>query len=313
MQKQTFATILSVLAAVFLVITAVHAVTTIGNNVSVGGSFTASGAGIGTTTPIRAVEIFNASSPQLRLSQGNNRFLDITASTTGDILIRNNVGKILQTDNTNYNTYFGVLTGENDSGTYNVGFGGNTLSSNTTGEQNTGLGGGTLSLNTEGNYNTAVGSYSMYYHTTGDSNVAIGRQSLVNNTIGNYNVVIGDEAGTDNVEGDGNIFLGFQAGCNETGSNKLYINNGCSVAPLIKGDFDTGVLLINSKLGVGSSTVAPLGNFQVLVAASTTAYIGSATFSGCLVLGDSDKGGLTYITALNGVLTATTTKPSICQ
>lgn len=54
---------------------------------------------------------------------------------------------------------------------------------------------------------------------------------------------------------------------------------------------------------------------------NTTLYIGGADFNfppstktkGCLVMGDSDGDGVTYITVNDGVLTASATKPSICQ
>jgi hypothetical protein len=47
--------------------------------------------------------------------------------------------------------------------------------------------------------------------------------------------------------------------------------------------------------------------------ANTTIYVGSSVKSGCLVLGDSDGVGVTYITANDGVLTASTVKPAICD
>ena len=46
---------------------------------------------------------------------------------------------------------------------------------------------------------------------------------------------------------------------------------------------------------------------------NSTIYVGSALKTGCIVLGDSDGDGVTYITANNGVLSATAAKPSICQ
>jgi hypothetical protein len=49
----------------------------------------------------------------------------------------------------------------------------------------------------------------------------------------------------------GNIFLGFKAGYNETGDNKLYIENSNSATPLIYGEFDNDILTVNGKLGIG--------------------------------------------------------------
>lgn len=46
---------------------------------------------------------------------------------------------------------------------------------------------------------------------------------------------------------------------------------------------------------------------------NSTIYVGSSVKSGCIALGDSDGSGVTYVTANDGVLTASTTKPSVCQ
>ena len=46
---------------------------------------------------------------------------------------------------------------------------------------------------------------------------------------------------------------------------------------------------------------------------NSTIYVGSSVKSGCIAMGDSDSSGVTYITANDGVLTASTTKPSTCQ
>jgi hypothetical protein len=39
----------------------------------------------------------------------------------------------------------------------------------------------------------------------------------------------------------------------------------------------------------------------------------SSVKSGCIAMGDSDGSGVTYITANDGVLSASATKPSTCQ
>lgn len=46
---------------------------------------------------------------------------------------------------------------------------------------------------------------------------------------------------------------------------------------------------------------------------NSTIYVGSSTDSGCIALGDSDGAGVTYVTANDGILMASFTKPSICQ
>ena len=51
--------------------------------------------------------------------------------------------------------------------------------------------------------------------------------------------------------GSGNLFLGNLAGYYETESNKLYIDNSATSAPLIYGDFSKNELTVNGKLGIG--------------------------------------------------------------
>jgi len=69
-------------------------------------------------------------------------------------------------------------------------------------------------------------------------------------TTGNNNTFIGLGAGFSNRTGTGNIFLGFTAGYNETGSNKLYIDNSHTSTPLIYGEFYNKILTINGNLRV---------------------------------------------------------------
>ena len=79
-------------------------------------------------------------------------------------------------------------------------------------------------------------------------------------------------------------------------------------------NIDSGTLFIdgaNDQIGIGTSTVS--GDLQVIDNASSTIYLGDATHSGCIVMGDSDSGGVTYVTALDGTLSATTTKPAVCK
>ena len=47
-----------------------------------------------------------------------------------------------------------------------------------------------------------------------------------------------------------NVFLGNGAGKYELGSNKLYISNDDSTNPLIKGEFDTGIINISHVLNL---------------------------------------------------------------
>ena len=42
------------------------------------------------------------------------------------------------------------------------------------------------------------------------------------------------------------IFLGFNSGYNESGSDKLYIDNSTTASPLIYGDFSNNLIRINN-------------------------------------------------------------------
>ena len=73
----------------------------------------------------------------------------------------------------------------------------------------------------------------------------------------------------------------------------------------------TNGLIVSGDVGIGTS--APSTTLQV-AGVSSTVRIGSASLTGCLELGNSDgSGGINYITVLNGVLSATTTKPNNCE
>ena len=83
----------------------------------------------------------------------------------------------------------------------------------------------------------------MENNTTGNGSIAIGRQALNQNSTGGYNVAIG-----------------FNAGSNETGSNKLYIENSNSTTPLIYGEFDNDLLRINGTLDINNAYQFPMAD-----------------------------------------------------
>jgi hypothetical protein len=98
--------------------------------------------------------------------------------------------------------------------------------------------------------NTIIGENAGSSLTTGTNNTVLGYQSGKNNTVGHSNVYLGYKAGESNITGAQNIFIGNQAGQNETGSNKLYIDNTNTATPLIWGDFGTNNIHINGALKV---------------------------------------------------------------
>ncbi|MCD4819485.1 MAG: hypothetical protein K8S23_12415 [Candidatus Cloacimonetes bacterium] len=101
---------------------------------------------------------------------------------------------------------------------------------------------------TTGEGNIFVGQNSGNANTEGNNNTLLGTASGNNNTIGSNNTYLGHRAGRYNESGSGNVFLGKSAGANETGSDKLYIENSDNANPLIYGDFATNELRINGTL-----------------------------------------------------------------
>ncbi len=182
----------------------------------------------------------------------------------------------------------------NTTGSHSTASGGLALYSNTSGHYNTASGGHALYSNTTGSHSTASGQEALYHNTTGSCNTAIGRKALLYNTTGNNNTIIGCYANLYNQEGEnstiigyeagrgtslhdksGNIFIGYQAGYNETGDNKLYIENSNSDNPLIWGDFSKDSLVVNGRLTVTSFLDLPNGATDGYVLTSDASGVGT--------------------------------------
>ena len=159
--------------------------------------------------------------------------------------------------------YIGDDAGENDDGSNykgNTGVGAHALqhvgigaTGNFEGKSNTAFGSMALNANTKGHTNTALGSRSLVNLTTTWGNTAVGYNTLYDNN-GYANTVIGSNACRHNVSGNYNVAIGYRAGFNETGSNKLYIENSDSDSPLIYGEFDNDIVEINGKLNIANQT-----------------------------------------------------------
>ncbi len=133
------------------------------------------------------------------------------------------------------NTYYGTGAGASLSGTgYSNAFFGYNAGTSTTG----------------GDSNTFIGRNAGYWNTTGSYNTFLGRNAGYNNNTGGDNTFIGRNAGYSNQTGAGNVFLGINAGFNETGSNRLYVDNSSTTTPLIYGEFDNDTVTINGNLEV---------------------------------------------------------------
>ncbi len=191
-----------------------------------------------------------------------------------------------------YNTFVGSGAGRyNTSGLANAFLGYLSGHANTTGDYNTFLGNGAGRYNTAGSNNTFLGLQAGYNFASGNENVFIGKNAGMGasppagTATGYNNICIGANTGRNISSGFGNIFLGYNAGYNETGSNKLYIDNSDTSSPLIWGDFGTDVVNINGKLGVGQTS--PFWPVEVKTSGSNA-----------VILCEYEGGAINYINAI---------------
>ena len=219
-------------------------------------------------------------------------------STTPDFTLLNANGTVnleINTDLTELsNTFIGVGVGRtNTTGTYNTGFGHDSLAYNTSGfyntaqgyaslwanntgsnntangytslmsnysgSYNTANGSGSLQSNFSGFYNTAQGYHSLYSNSTGSRNTALGSDSLYLNKTGSYNTAIGTSALSIGTTLYSNIALGYKAGYNlSVGSSNIFLgdNNGAS------GTYDNRLYIGNGQNPIIYGDLA-LGNVGI--------------------------------------------------
>ena len=194
-----------------------------------------------------------------------------------------------------YNTYIGSLAGRGgvvNGGANDVAVGTGALYYGSSVGYNTAIGAGALqgtttSVMTEsvavglkaggattGSYNTFVGAKAAAWQTTGINNVIVGNKAGYNGSRGVFSnhTLVGFQAGYNVSDAStGNIFLGHQAGYNETGSNKLYIDNSDTTTPLIYGDFSTNALIFNCATNLAAVSTQPTGTVDLAIA--TTKYV----------------------------------------
>ncbi len=186
-----------------------------------------------------------------------NGYQSLSSNSTGFNNTANGKGSLYSNTTGHNNIAIGVSSLHSNTTGYNNTANGNlSLYNNTTGLANTTYGYQSLYFNTTGSSNNSLGWKSLYSNTFGIGNTAIGNNSLFNNTTGNYNTALGVNSGGSNISGNANVFLGYQSGFNETGSNKLYIENSNANAnnALIYGEFDNNILRTNSEFQIGNPT-----------------------------------------------------------
>lgn len=166
----------------------------------------------------------------------------------------------------NDNSNFGASAGENITtmGDENTFIGFSAGKNNTTSIRNTFMG-SKAGFNNTGERNTFFGSHSGFNNAGGTNNLYLGFYAGYNSASGSRNVYIGKDAGIHNITGSDNVFIGHGSGRNETGSNKLYIDNNYNVIPLIYGDFSSDKLGINTKNFVTSLGGKDLSAYTMFV------------------------------------------------
>ena len=193
------------------------------------------------------------------------------SNTSGEknIFIGNESGEVNTTGG--YNSFIGYNAGIlNSSGTANTFLGSNCGFYNSTGWYNTCLGSHTGEYLDACSANTFIGTYSghgggypgSYPSTkiTGNYNTFLGYRSGFDNLSGSKNTYLGYQSGHENANGSGNVFIGSEAGYNESGSNKLYIDNTNTSTPLIYGDFNSNIITINGDLHVNDNNFSLTDN-----------------------------------------------------
>jgi hypothetical protein len=235
--------------------------------------------------------------------------------------LRNNTGTDTGQGNTfSSNTAVGHNALYNSTlGYYNVGIGFRALYGNQAGVGNTAIGNNAATANdgTEGvfigydagssrlkwNKDISIGVYSGK-NAQGTQNVLIGY--CAGYQTNNYNTALGTCAGKfSGNASDRNVYIGYKAGpstlTNE--SCQLYIGINSGTTPLIKGDFGTGVVIINSCLKVTEASGSFIGDGSGLTGISGDGfpYDGAAVISGSLFVSQSTAAG-TAVTVENGHL-----------
>ncbi|MFH0739709.1 MAG: hypothetical protein V1819_00360 [bacterium] len=243
-KKQIFAVIVSVLIVAFSVTIITKAVTTVGNDVSVGGDLTVTGTSTLAST--------------LYVNQANNRVGIGTASPTEFLHIQNSASSTIMVETT---------TQTNEASLH--------LRSS----------GHDWEIATQKNPSASSG---LKFRIEGVEVLRI---------LTTYKVGIGTTTPS---------FLLTTAGTQYT-TGATYLGSTLNV----QATSTLSSLIVSGNVGIGTTT--PAYNLEVSSSASTTVMIGSGALTGCLGIGDIDKAGITWCTALDGTLTCTSAKPQQCK
>lgn len=118
--------------------------------------------------------------------------------------------------------------------------------------------------------NIAIGNNALTL-AEGLDNVAIGDNAAVALTSGGTNVLVGADVGVNVATGSGNVFLGNAAGASTDVSNRLFIHNSLTDSPLVYGEFDNSLLVVNGTVGQNGATAGDEQRSYVLSSQTTDA------------------------------------------
>ena len=214
--------------------------------------------GVGTITPIESLDVVGnvTLSEYLKMSGTTVISLDGGESIS--------VGEEAGVNSTSsFSTLLGRRAGYKlTTGAYNTLIGHHAGNDITTGIRNTFVGGDAgASCGGGASSNVAIG-YDTGLMNKGSYNTFVGAQAGMDaDSTGSYNTFLGSAAGYNNL-GNSSVFIGYQAGLNEAGSDKLYIDNSNTASPLIYGEFDNDILVINGDVGIGIA--APSASLHVV-------------------------------------------------
>ena len=203
---------------------------------------------------------FNASRIGIR-NPGENTFIGDSAGAMNNGIRNVFVGHRAGYSNSDgqNNIFIGDSAGYKSTSTINNLFIGNWAGwSNVTGSSNVFMGHGSGAGNLDGYLNVMIGVTSGLNNTSGKENTFLGTSAGGQNTSGSYNTYLGRRAGLNNMTGDSNVCIGYYAGAQETGSNKLYIDNSDTTQPLLYGEFDNELFRVNGTLDIKGNYHFPL-------------------------------------------------------
>lgn len=293
--------------------------------------------GIGTNSPATKLHVNGpATIDTLRIGRGGGSensntsigFEALKDNTTGYRSVALGYTALLSNTTGGDNTAVGHNTLKYSTvGSHNTALGSGSLQVLTAGSGSTGVGALALANSTSASQNTAVGQSALGITTTGSYNAALGAGASSRNTTGSFNVSAGLDALGNNSNGNYNIALGFRSGVYQADFSALTTTNSSiyigSQAKALSNNNSNSIVIGSDAVGAGSNT-AVIGNDSVsdVYLGSSDAkadvhaeklYLGSSSTPGCIIMGDSDGNGVTYITVNDGAISASSTQPAECQ